>query len=283
MPEIHPSPQLIPNLRISLTEAEKEITEQIKRGKRLLKTPIRVFANLANARNALRQWNEYNLALLKRMFGSSAIVGDYDSLKPYGEFHHDIAVDKLRFLENVNALLAQLTGILQRLPLYVEPSLPVATITPKSNKVFIVHGRDDALKKVARDFIAGLGLEPIILHEQANRGLTLIQKINEYSDVAFAVVLLSPDDSGRLQTSSKSKPRARQNVVFEWGFFWGKFGGEHVAALYKENVELPSDLNGVLYIPFDEDGEWKMKLVQELQTVGFNLSSVSVDHETHIN
>src|SRR5262249_31056015 len=103
----------------------------------------------------------------------------------------------------------------------------------KSNRIFIVHGHDNEMKVSVARTIEQLGLKPIILHEQPDKGLTIIEKFVNYSDVGFAVVLLSPDDMGypKISTPDKARPRARQNVVLELGFFLGKLGRSHVLAL----------------------------------------------------
>lgn len=138
--------------------------------------------------------------------------------------------------------------------------------TPIGNRVFIVHGRDRGTKEQVARFLEKLELEPIILHEQPNEGRTIIEKFEDYSDVAYAVVLLTPDDVGKLASAKiKPRPRARQNVVFELGFFIGKLGRQRVCALYQKDVQLPSDFHGVVYVPLDESGAWKMSLARELK------------------
>ncbi|MEE8356570.1 MAG: nucleotide-binding protein, partial [Anaerolineales bacterium] len=102
-----------------------------------------------------------------------------------------------------------------------------------SKKIFIVHGRDEEAKDSLARFLEKLGLEVIILHEQPNQGRTIIEKFEDYSDVGFAVVLLTPDDIGGRANDLELLPRARQNVVFELGFFIGALGRERVCALHK--------------------------------------------------
>ncbi len=115
-----------------------------------------------------------------------------------------------------------------------------------------------------------LGFEPVILHEQPNKGRTIITKFREEAaDVGFAVVLMTPDDHGGKQ-SADTRPRARQNVVFELGFFIGALGAERVAALVKGDVERPSDFDGVVYISLDQ-GHWKIDLAKELKAAGFDV------------
>src|SRR5205823_10915237 len=100
------------------------------------------------------------------------------------------------------------------------------------SKVFIVHGHDRASKAEVDGFIRKLGFEPIILHERPNKGRALITKFREEAAGAgFAVVLMTPDDLGRAEKAVDLNRRARQNVVFELGFFIGKLGPENVAAL----------------------------------------------------
>ena len=140
-----------------------------------------------------------------------------------------------------------------------------------NRKVFIVHGRDDNSKTSVARFIEQLGLEAIILHEQPNAGKTIIEKIEEYTDVGFAIVLYTPCDFGGLQGSKEQKPRARQNVVFEHGYLIAKLGRDRVCALVKEEVEFPSDINGVVYNIFDDNDAWKFKVARELQNAGYQI------------
>ena len=130
-----------------------------------------------------------------------------------------------------------------------------------SKRVFVVHGHDNATKESVARFLTQLKLEPIILHEQASGGKTIIEKFETHANVSFAVVLLTPDDLGASATKPENKlPRARQNVVFELGFFVGRLGRSNVCALHKGNVEIPSDYQGVIYIPLDENGGWRLML-----------------------
>ena len=88
------------------------------------------------------------------------------------------------------------------------------------NKVFIMHGHNETAKLTVAGFIEHLGLTPIILHEQPNKGRTLIEKVLDHSeDVNFAIALLTSDDVGHSKKTKKKENRARQNVIFEMGFF----------------------------------------------------------------
>lgn len=139
-------------------------------------------------------------------------------------------------------------------------------------KVFIVHGQDEAAKLDVARFIEKLGLEAIILHEQASKGKTIIEKIETYSNVGFAIVLYTPCDVGAKKGEEKNlQSRARQNVVFEHGYLIGKLGREKVCALVKDNLEKPNDISGVVYIAMDENKGWKLDLCKELKNAGYDV------------
>lgn len=139
-----------------------------------------------------------------------------------------------------------------------------------SNKVFIVHGHDEAAKLDMARTLEKAGFEAIILHEQPDAGRTIIEKFEDYADVNFAVILYTECDLGRAKEAPESSERyrARQNVVFEHGFFIGKLGRDHVCAFVKGDVETPGDIGGVIYVPMDKDGAWKARLAQNMKFVG---------------
>lgn len=138
-----------------------------------------------------------------------------------------------------------------------------------SKKIFLVHGHDEGPRETAARFLEKIGFDPIILHEQANRGRTIIEKIEANRDVGFAVVLLTPDDEGCVN-GGKPGPRARQNVLLELGYFLGYLGREKVCALKKGTLEIPSDFAGVVWTSMDGDG-WKNALCLELQDAGYEI------------
>lgn len=142
------------------------------------------------------------------------------------------------------------------------------TISEKD--IFIVHGHDAGLKNEVARFLEQMGLNPIILHEQTSGGLTIIEKIEKYSNVGFGIVLYTPDDVGRLNSQSANiQPRARQNVIFEHGYLIGKIGRNNVVALVKDEVETPNDISGVVYVNYSQNGAWKFAISKELREVGY--------------
>jgi predicted nucleotide-binding protein len=146
-----------------------------------------------------------------------------------------------------------------------------------SHKIFIVHGHDEEMKQSVARTVEKLGMESVILHEKPNNGKTIIEKFSEHSDVSFAIVLLTPDDMGypAENASDIARPRPRQNVIFELGYFLGKLGREKVICIYRrsENFEILSDFSGVLYIPYDDSGRWQFDIIKELNACGYKIDA----------
>jgi predicted nucleotide-binding protein len=167
-----------------------------------------------------------------------------------------LAVDFIAKSEGPRVLLDAIQEALRALP-------------TRAQDVFIVHGHDEVARETVARFIEHLGLRAIILGDQPSTGRTIIAKIEHYSRVGFVVVLLTPDDMGYPKDQPRKKnPRARQNVIFELGFFIGKLGLSKVCTLYKEGVEILSDYQGVVYIPMDSNGGWKIALAREFKAAG---------------
>lgn len=183
------------------------------------------------------------------------------------------------FREGIGNQITSLESIYERLDLIPEsiPEVNSSQISVStdhvSNSVFIVHGHDETTKaKVAR-FIEKLGLEAIVLHEQPNKGQTIIEKFeSNAAKVGFAVVLLTPDDVATSKdTPDETSYRARQNVILELGYFSGVLGRNRVCVLYKNEVEIPSDYLGVIYTPLDDNDGWHLKLAKEMKEAGLNV------------
>lgn len=147
---------------------------------------------------------------------------------------------------------------------------PVAKTQPSSSdRVFVVHGHNKGPREAVARLLSTIGLTPVILEEQPNSGRTIIEKLEENTDVAAAVVVLTPEDEARRFGSADPYTlRARQNVIAELGFFIGLLGRKHVVAIVVDKVERPSDVDGVLYVSFDEAGAWRVQLARELRAAG---------------
>lgn len=197
-----------------------------------------------------------------------------------GGFDSDQSQEASRYLTEGKAqALALLQQAVDALEEEIEFSQPensafeteaYTTERAKTRRVFIVHGHDEGSREGVARYLEKIGFEPIILHEQANKGRTVIEKVEANSDVGFAVVLLTPDDEGR-KVGGAMESRARQNVLLELGYFIGRLGRENVCAIRKNDVAVPSDFAGVVWENMDEAGVWKQALARELQAAGHDI------------
>lgn len=192
------------------------------------------------------------------------------------------------YAERRTFLSEQFTPLLDTLE-FDDPQLPqkptslqrqqrASSVTRNKRKVFIVHGRNNEAKQEVTRFVERQGIETIILHEQASSGMTIIEKIEHYSnDADFALILYTACDQGRGIHESKFPPknRARQNVVFEHGYLMAKLGRENVCALVHGEIETPNDISGVVYVPLDPAGAWKLEVLKELKACGYKVAKVS--------
>ncbi|MBF1310493.1 MAG: nucleotide-binding protein [Porphyromonadaceae bacterium] len=185
----------------------------------------------------------------------------------------DILADNGSFEDITGEVLKECKSQLQETtskseaPISNKPKAPM-----NKSKVFIVHGHDEAAKEAAARFVEKIGLEAIILHEQASSGQTIIEKIEANSNVGFGIVLYTPCDLGASQKQKDQlKARARQNVIFEHGYLIGKIGRENVCALVKGDIETPNDISGVVYIKMDERDGWKLAVAKEMKKSGYDV------------
>ena len=266
----------------SRSEVAAQLHDQIDRGKEILGR-INNRHDMASEKDDLVKWRDYNFAILKGLFTTEEIYIEYRGSSHVRRAAHD-QQDAVRVqLETAEPQIQKLESILERLELYPEPMTALANetasmlrVNPRS--VFVVHGHDEAaLQSVAR-FLETIGLQAIVLREQPDRGRTIIEKFEACaSDVGFAIALLTPDDLGGPMAVLEQATRARQNVIFELGYFVGSLGRGHACLLRKGDVEIPSDLFGVIYTDFDHPAEgWKVKLARELKAAGFKFDSDKV-------
>jgi predicted nucleotide-binding protein len=269
------SPPEEPKLQVARVEAHQRLDERIQLGKQMLNRQINSTQGVDELKNDFRTWHDYNKQLLKRLFTTTQPADEYVP----ATFASSGSPDPQRRLQSIRYDIERqnqkLVSIANRLDLYDEPSGAgavagrTATI-PRGQTVFVVHGHDDARKLEVAHFIERVtGQRPTILHEQSNRGRTIIEKLEDHAaEAGFAVVLLTGDDVGGVDEASL-RPRARQNVVLELGMFMGLLGRSGIVALCEEDVERPSDIDGVVYVSFAED--WQLKLAKEMQTAEIDL------------
>jgi predicted nucleotide-binding protein len=250
-------------LLVPLEEARERVRVQLDRGEAVPNQSI-------NENDDAKRWYEFTAELLRQISSTHELRDEFTGR---GGFDSDITTGRY---------LKKLRSIHERLELLPAPEPSGAGTSnragarrspkPSSRRIFVVHGHDDGVKETVARFLAKLELVPVILHEQPNRGRTVIEKFEEHSDVAFAVVLFTPDDVGFPAGKVKeSKPRARQNVVLELGFFMAALGRERVCVLYKSGVEVPSDYSGVLYEELDGKGAWRFRLAREIKAAGIEV------------
>jgi len=146
---------------------------------------------------------------------------------------------------------------------------------PAKRKVFVAHGHNFETRDIVNDFLRSIGLEAVNLADEPDRGDTIIEKFERYSkDANFAIALFTADDVGYAKGREKDKkPRARQNVVFEFGYFLAKLGRNRARLLLQQGAELPSNISGMLYIEMDPSGKWRNQLLRELNDAGLPVTS----------
>jgi len=286
-------------LRMNKEEAQTRIDKQVQQGHLLLETQAVINqATLEDLESGYHKWYNFTIRLLKNIFGDDQEVSNFSGTKT--EFKMFLAFyaepqmrvnDKTRHIQNgITVLSSLLEQIIDGL--FKEDPLIAATYTNSeiliNKKVFIVHGHDHGLKEAVARLLEKQGLEAIILHEQANMGRSIIQKFEDYAaEACFAIVLLTPDDIGGIGDSDPADfaLRARQNVIFELGYFRGyfrgyfkdKLSGARVCVLYSNEVELPSDIQGVLFVPYNKtSNDWKHALLREMHAVGINVDQNKV-------
>lgn len=233
-------------------------------------------------------------------FDSATVERIFKKLRSVGCIAGGPATNYRQFQNNLKDLQEKIEDILRRLPHFTDasdndgsgvdggnPVLVISAGSPERESpaagvpaVFVVHGHNHGIKEaVARATTQMTGLQALILHEQANKGRTIIEKFEQTAaEACFAVIVMTADDEGRAcaDASADLQSRARQNVVLELGYFIGRLGRSRVAVLHEEGVEVPSDILGVMYTPIDDGGLWKYELGKELKAAGINADLNSV-------
>ncbi len=245
------------------------IKERIAKANSLLKT-CTVSSDHYNT------WELLTRNYLEKVFGAdSTNVNSVMDIGKYGSFPGNASgvwQEKHR-VESLKSQIQQLEGLIEILntDIRFRADHSIAKTTANtSHKVFLVHGHDERFLHETARFLEKLKQDFVILREQPNEGRTIIEKFENHADVGFAVVLLTSDDRGGTTDDAyeSQKPRARQNVILELGYFLGRIGRKRVCALYAEGVEIPSDYDGVIYVPLDDSGAWKLSLAKEIKAAG---------------
>lgn len=146
----------------------------------------------------------------------------------------------------------------------------------KNRKVFVVYGHDINARTQLEAMLRRWDIEPLIIDQLVSSGQTIIEKLEENTEkVQFGIVLATPDDIGYSKEDEKSKKyRVRQNVILELGMLLARVGRSKVAILLSqaEEMEKPSDIDGLIYIPFTNNvEEGKVSLAKELQRNGYDI------------
>ena len=154
---------------------------------------------------------------------------------------------------------------------------PILTSASGNKEIFVVYGHDEMAKTQLDALLRRWGLTPLFMDQLPSQGQTVIEKLEQYANqVGYAIVLATPDDEGyRMGRPDEKASRARQNVVLELGMMFALLGRQHVAILLKDthSMEKPSDIAGILYIPFkdDIDKEAGTTLAKELDKAGYHI------------
>lgn len=214
----------------------------------------------------------------------AALGKESETLREFRELRYGLGIwtgapgeaeqDKQFFASAVKDAAALIDAAIYQLELQQVPDEAPSALSPQESNgpIFVVHGHDDGRKfELMRLLDRAVEPEAIVLHEQPNRGATILEKFERHAQTAsFAIVILTGDDEGRLRSDGNHpfKVRGRQNVIFELGAFIGLLGRARVAVLKDPDIEEPSDLNGLVYIPLDTAGAWRYRLLQELRAAG---------------
>ena len=282
-------PKLPTELLIPKDEAKSKLDERIRKGLEIKKLQITSYEKLEASKKEYSKWNSFNTELLKRIFTTEELANEYS--RSFGvicvEMREPTLGEKINdFYKDIDHDIHTIDSIIERIELIpisrdasailATSEVPIRTIE-KSKKVFVVHGHDETAKTNVEIFLREIGLEPVVLHRQADEGLTVIEKFEKHSDVGYAFILLTPDEIAyikaeevKLDSERRKEFRARPNVIFEFGYFVGKLGRSKVCCLYTGDVSLPSDVSGMIYKKFTNNiDEVAYSIIKDLKASGY--------------
>lgn len=272
-------------------DAKEQLQSRIEKGREIRGSKVTTEEDLEAFKNTYSKWNSFNNQLLHSLFSTDELQAEYKSAsaivamvvsRSYGPSLNDRTVEVYKALDKKIHSLDSIVERLEILPSTTNTTIDNDVETNSqpplhSTKVFVVHGRDQAAKADLEVFLRENNLEPIVLHRQADSGMTIIEKFEKHSDVGYAFILLTPDEIAYLAADEK-KPdderqkgfRARQNVNFEFGYFIGKLGRSRVCCLYTGDVEIPSDLSGLVYKKYQKEiEEVGYAILKDLRAAGY--------------
>jgi len=282
-------------LAVTQADADAKLEDRIVKGTELKSSLSSSQQTYEEVKSEFRIWDDYNEELLKRIFTTDDIADEYSAWAGVAIMSlggGPSRSEQIRDLnDDIEKKLQRLSSIKQRLELIphapsIQASISADSDTPQkqslSKKVFVVHGHDEVAKTNLEIFLGEIGLTPIVMHRQADEGLTLIEKFEKHSDVGYAFILLTPDEvayfakEDALPDEERRKElRARPNVVFEFGYFVGKLGRSRTCCLYTGDVALPSDVSGMIYKKYNSSiEEVAYGIIKDLKAVGYQLSGV---------
>lgn len=228
--------------------------------------------NTTSSSSEFIAWKNGVIRVLNNIYGQDTLEFELFDKKQFSVYAFFGNTPESEFInacqEGLIETKIELGRYLKELEADLNDSTPEPTkVVSNYHEVFIVHGHDDGLKQKVARVIEKQGIKPIILHEQPNQGLTIIEKLEHNGNVGAAVILMTPDDIGSEVEAKELKPRARQNVIYEAGYFAGRLGRKNVIFV-GGGVETPSDLQGVIYT---NSKDWMFELLQELKSIGYEI------------
>ena len=266
-----------------INSQENKVERSETKKEKSIKSLKELIDQLQNVRNKDRfskeftDWNELAKSRIRSIFSKES-----DNLIEFKDIIYNPSVLSSRTPENVrndafqNGLEqaeAMLLAMVDEVDNWfddevIEISTKESSDIEDTGKIFIVYGHDKLALHSAKTLIYELGLKPITVTPGESEGGYIFSTIERLAnECCFALVLLTPDDEGKSKSEKDYKDRARQNIIFEWGYFNGIYGIKRVCAAYKKGVEMPSDMEGIFYYPFkDEVSEIKDEFIKRLKS-----------------
>ncbi len=243
--------------------------------------------DITNSSPEFKAWEAKAVDFLEKVYGKKSTQVERFKKTSFFKIHYDLEIQNANrgyfdrevdfhsfYVQDCHDGLTECIAVFNGYLQDFEEEIETKIVNDKFDKIFIVHGHDDELKQAVARLIEKQGIKAIILSEQIDPGKTIIEKIEKHGDVSAAICLFTPDDLGKVKTGKRTKPRARQNVVLEAGYFIGRLGRERVILIATNDIELPSDLNGVVYT---DKSNWQFELLQGLKQIGFNIDYNKLD------